>query len=448
MPVVHITKSQIARLPTPPRPVIYYDAELTGFGMRFAPPSSRNPEGVRSYFVEFRPNGGGRRVATRRMVIGDAAKLDPEKARKAAKAHLARVELGADPAAERTAARKAETVEQLVQMYLDEEVGPRRKPRTLELYESYVRRHIAPRSGDDETRLLPGVIGGKKAIDLTRAEVTRFHREIGETRRMTANRCVVLIAAAFNWAIKNGVLPEDSRNPARGIGKFQENRRERFLSTEEFARLGETLRLAETTGLPWNLDPRKPKANRAPKKEENLRVVFDEWAIGALRLLIFTGCRLREILHLRWDEVDLERGMLFLPDSKTGRKSVILSAQALAILTGLNRVGIYVIAGESAGTDYEAPRADLKRPWARITAHAKLDGLRIHDLRHSFASVGAAGGLGLPIVGRLLGHKDTATTARYAHIADDPARRAADAIANAISKSMAVSSAILAEASS
>jgi integrase len=151
---------------------------------------------------------------------------------------------------------------------------------------------------------------------------------------------------------------------------------------------------------------------------------------------MLTGMRLREVLHLRWDEVDLQRGILFLPDSKTGRKTVVLSAAAVDVLVGLPRVGVFVIAGDTAGLPDEKPRADLKRPWAAITKHAGLSGLRIHDLRHSFASVGAWSGLGLPVIGKLLGHADAKTTQRYAHVDSDSSRRAADAIASQIAAAM------------
>lgn len=143
-------------------------------------------------------------------------------------------------------------------------------------------------------------------------------------------------------------------------------------------------------------------------------------------------CRLREILHLKWEHVDFERGLLFLPESKTGRKTVVLNAPALAVLKGLDRIGQYVVAGD----DPDEPRADLKRPWAMVTREAGLDGLRIHDLRHSFASFGAGGGLGLPIVGKLLGHANAATTARYAHLDADPLRVASDRIAGTIAAAM------------
>ncbi len=157
----------------------------------------------------------------------------------------------------------------------------------------------------------------------------------------------------------------------------------------------------------------------------NRRVVLDPHAVAAIRLLILTGARLREILNLKWAEVDAERGMAFLPDSKTGKKTLYLSAAAQAVLAAIPRVegNPHVIAGQGG-----AARVDLKRPWASVTAAAGLPGVRLHDLRHSFASVGAGASMGLPIIGKLLGHSQAATTERYAHLDADPMRRAADTI--------------------
>jgi integrase len=225
------------------------------------------------------------------------------------------------------------------------------------------------------------------------------------------------------------LLP-DSINPVRGIEKYSEKGRERFLSTGELERLGAALRLAETEGIAWRIDETKPIAKHIPK--EGRRTVIDPHAAAALRLLLLSGCRLREILHLKWEEVDTERGLLFLGDSKTGRKTIVLNAPALAVLAGLPRVGNFVIAGEDA----KKPRSDLKRPWAMVTRQAGLEGLRLHDLRHSFASFGAGGGMGLPIVGKLLGHANATTTARYAHLDADPLRRASNAIASTIAAAM------------
>jgi integrase len=131
---------------------------------------------------------------------------------------------------------------------------------------------------------------------------------------------------------------------------------------------------------------------------------------------------------LRWEHVDLERGLLSLPDSKTGKKAIVLNAPAMTVLAGLPRIGAYVIAGEDAGTDKEKPRADLNKPWRSIARRAGLHALRIHDLRHTHASFGASAGLGLPIIGKLLGHARATTTQRYAHLDTDPLRRASDHI--------------------
>jgi integrase len=153
-------------------------------------------------------------------------------------------------------------------------------------------------------------------------------------------------------------------------------------------------------------------------------VRYSPQVIAAICLLLLTGCRLREILNLRWSEVDLERGLLLLRDSKTGRKTVILNRAAISVLDSLDRAGACVIPGD----DLDRPRHDLKRPWDHIRAAAQLNDVRLHDLRHTHASIGAGAGFGLPVVGRLLGHASAATTQRYAHIADDPARRASEAI--------------------
>ena len=161
---------------------------------------------------------------------------------------------------------------------------------------------------------------------------------------------------------------------------------------------------------------------------------LDPFAVAAIRLLILTGARLREILDAQWSYVDFERGILFLPDSKTGRKPVYSSAAAQAVLAALPRIegNPHIIAGAKDG----APRADLNRPWAAVRRAAGLEGVRLHDLRHSFASVGAGASMGLPIIGKLLGHSQAATTARYAHLDADPLRRAVDTIGATIAAAM------------
>ena len=187
-------------------------------------------------------------------------------------------------------------------------------------------------------------------------------------------------------------------------------RRERFLSEAELARLGDALRVAERD------------KGATP------------WAIAAIRLLTFTGARLSEILTLKWEYVNAEHGILLLPDSKTGQKAVHLNAPSLAVLQDILRLdgNPYVICGDIPGQHL----VNLERPWRRIRKTAGLDDVRLHDLRHSFASIGASSGHSLLIIGKMLGHSQPATTARYAHLADDPVKAASDAVAARIAAAM------------
>jgi integrase len=237
---------------------------------------------------------------------------------------------------------------------------------------------------------------------------------------------LAVIGSMYAYAERAGIVAE-GLNPARKIEKFKESRRERFLTAEELERLGRAIREAETVGIPWRIETTKPTIKHLAKPKHRFTQI-NEFAAAALRLLLFTGCRLREILNLRWENVDMERGLLFLPDSKTGRKTVVLNGPALSVLCQLSRIGPYVI----TGADPEKPRPDLHRAWQTVIKRADLLGVRLHDLRHTYASFGAGGGFGLPILGRLLGHTQPATTARYAHLDNDPLRHASEAIAQRI----------------
>lgn len=416
MPILKLGRRAVSGLPRVTRPTIFYDADLTGFGIKVM------PTGAQSWVIEYRPGAGGRGIAKRRMVIGTPATLTPEQARGEAERLLARVKLGADPAAERTAARKAETVGDLLDTFITKHLEAKRKAGTIRLTTGYIEKHIRP------------ALGTKKAIAVTHSDVDRLHRKIGLTHPVTANRVVSLVGTVFTYGLRTKALPAGAANPATGIEPFDEKPRQRYLTEEELQRLGDAIREAETIGIPWEPDPTK-KLKHAPKPE-NRRTKIDQHAAAAIRLLLFTGCRLREILDLRWSEYDAGRGLLFLPDSKTGQKTVVLAAPAIGLLDDLPRIGAFVIAGESAGTKDEKPRADLNRPWRAVRKRAGIEDVRIHDLRHSFASVGAGAGLGLPIIGNLLGHAQPSTTQRYAHVAVDPARRAADIIAGKIADAM------------
>jgi integrase len=387
---VKLTKESVDRATSRPAP--YWDSVLPGFGLRVG------RTGSKAFFVRYRPKGTGRGGPKRFYTIGKYGPLTPDQARNEAKRILGQVAAGEDPAAAIVEAREAVTVAGLAALYLDE-VRVKRKPTTATLYQDYLHRHVLPD------------IGRAKAASVGRATIAKLHMKVGKRHPVAANRTLAVVSAMFGFAEKRGLLPTGHVNPAQAIDKFPETGRERFLTTEELERLGASIREAETVGIAWDVDETKPTAKHTPKRDR--RTVISPFAGAAIRLLLFTGCRLREVLDLRWREVDFERGMLHLPDSKTGKKSVILNAPALAVLAALPRLGEYVIAGD----DPTRPRSDLKRPWDLVTRRVGLAGLRLHDLRHCFASTGVGASLGLPIVGKLLGHKSTETTQRYAHLA-------------------------------
>jgi integrase len=358
-------------------------------------------------------------AAKKRVTLGSVKRFTAEQARTEVEKLRSRVNMGEDPQDQKAKRRQALTVVELADMFLAEHVGAKRKAGTKTSYDGVIRAWVVP------------TLGAKKAKDVKRSDVARLHFVMRDTPAQ-ANRTVAIIGSMFGFAFRRGLV-EYEQNPARGIDKYKEEHRERFLSTEELERLGAAIRDAETVGVPWQIDPgKKTKHLRKDKRE----TVIGEHAAASLRLLIFTGARLREILHLKWEHVDLERGLLLLPDSKTGKKTIVLNAPSLAVLSGLSRVGAYVIAGDSFGTEDEKPRADLKRPWAVVTRHAGLEGLRLHDLRHNFAAFGAGVGMGLPIIGKLLGHSQPQTTARYAHLDADPLRKASNSIGATIAAAM------------
>jgi integrase len=386
-----------------------WDAHMPGFGVRV------RPTGSMSYVVVYRA-GAGRGAPVRRYTIAGVGKIAPESARTRAKAILARVATGHDPAGEKAFEREAITISGLADRFIAE-VERKRKPGTAIFYRHLLNKIIRPQ------------LGAIKADKLTRAQVARLHGSLMGTP-FQANRVLAVIGSMYAFAGRSGIVPEGT-NPTRRIDKFKEHRRERFLSTKELERLGYAIREAESKGIPWEVDDAKPKAKHLPKATARFTKI-GSFAAAAIRLLLFTGCRLREILHLKWEQVDLERGLLFLAESKSGRKTIILNAPALAVLASLDRLGSYVVPGD----DPEKPRADLKRPWTAVSKRAGLDGVRLHDLRHTYASFGAGGGLGLPIIGKLLGHTQASTTARYTHLDNDPLRRASEAIGGQIAAAL------------
>ena len=426
MAVRKLTKTIVDALESRTSDYVEWCGVLKGFGCRV------RPSGSKTFIVQYRI--GGRNSPVRKVTIGSHGKLTVEQAREAASKVLAKAELGEDVAHARAKQRAEMTVAQLCDEYLLEGCDAK-KASTLATDKGRIERHIKP------------LLGRKRIGEVTRANIEQFLRDVAKGKTAadfkndagnrvvvtggtgTATRTVRLLGGILSYAVARGYI---ETSPRIGVKLYKDGKGERFLSGDELRRLGEALREAETIGLPWQ-ETEGPNAKHRPKREDPREPVAPS-AIAAIRLLLLTGCRAGEILNLEWQQVDFERGFLNLSDSKTGAKKVMLGAPALEVLANLPRVGRYVIPGAVPNK----PRSDLKRPWARVTAHAGLSGVRLHDLRHSFASVGAASGMGLPIVGKLLGHASTATTARYAHLADDPLRRASDSIAGTIAAALGV----------
>jgi integrase len=384
---------------------VLWDADVRGFGIR-----RQRRDAV--YILKYRANGK-QRVYT----IGQhGSPWTVEKARNEARRILGEVAKGTDPSLLRSKMKAAPTLATFARRYLEEVSDTHKKASTARGDKQLLDRRILPR------------LGFRMVAEIDRGDVARLHAGMKGTP-ILANRALALLSHMLNYAVDKGERA-DGPNPCRKVKRYPEHARERFLSEAELAALGAAIEEAETVGIPWHPNPDK-KTKHAPK-EHNRRIKIDAYIAAALRLLLFTGARLREILHLRWDNVDFDRGVLFLPDSKTGKKTIVLNAPALEVLNGLERIGTYVIASERL----TKPRADLKRPWALVNRHAGLEGLRLHDLRHTYASFGAGGGLGLPIIGKLLGHIQARTTQRYAHLDNDPLRKATEAIGGRIAAAL------------
>lgn len=385
MPTVKLSKRIVEGQAPGPRDIVLWDSELTGFGCKIT------PAGRRSYFCYYRTRDG----LQRRPAIGTHGRLTVQEAREVARGWLASAAAGGDPSRDRHAARKAPTVAQLCQRFLEEHSARRNKPGTAYNYRRLVDRFVLPQ------------LGRRKVADVTAADIERLHDQLRDTPYQ-ANRVLGMLSKMMNLA-ERWEYRAPNTNPTRHVDRNRERKRERYLSAAEMARLATALAEAEHAGTEMRS------------------------SVAAIRLLLFSGCRLSEILTLRWEYADLDGCRLHLPDSKTGAKVVHLNAAAIDLLNQLPRdPSGWVLVGVKPGGHL----VNLQKPWRRIRQRAGLDDLRLHDLRHSFASVAAGLGEGLHMIGKLLGHSQPQTTHRYAHLADDPVRSASERVAQAIAGMM------------
>ena len=379
-----------------------WDSEVKGFGLKVT------PKGRKVYVLQYRMPG----ASTRRFTIGvHGAPWTPDGARTKAIDLLGMVARGEDPADAKQREKSDPTLAELCDEYLAEGVSTK-KANTLAADRSAIQRHIKPLLGRkklrslsraDVSRYLADVAGGKTALD---ERTRKYGRAIVKGGKAAANRSLATLSAVMGFAVERGYRAD---NPVKGVKKFKEQKRTRFLSNDEIARLGDALREAETEGV-------------------------NPYAIAAIRLLLLTGCRKNEILALTWDEVDFEGGFLRLKDSKTGAKAVYLSAPAKSVLAALPRQGEnpYVICGEAKGRHL----VNLQKVWAAVRVNAELHDVRLHDLRHSFASVAARSGESLLVIGKVLGHTTTSATGRYAHLSEDPIKSATENTAREIDEQL------------
>ena len=358
---------------------VFWDRELTGFGIRVY------PTGGKVYIAQARGPGGPKRVA-----VGRHGVLGAEQARQRAALIIARVKAGEDPVPEPMKPTCGPTVNELAKRYLEEHVEIRCKPRTAASTRTVVNRHIVP------------ALGKAPLTAVERTQVVELHQRLCGIPSV-ANNAVRTLSLMYRLAQGWGLVPEGC-NPCRSIVKYPVRKRERFLTDGEFTRLGQVLDKAEGE--------------------------ISASAVAAIRLLMLTGCRKREILCLRWEDVALDGNELRLPDAKTGARVVPLSPSAMKLLAGLPRIegNLWVIPGRKPGTHM----SNVDQSWQVIRARAGLEDVRIHDLRHSYASRALALGESLPMIGKLLGHSQVETTARYAHLARDSMREAAERIAGSI----------------
>ena len=367
------------------RDTVFWDRDLTGFGVRVY------PSGGKVYIAQARGPDG-----PKRMTVGRHDVLHADQARQRAALIIARIKAGEEPVPLPLAARAngGPTVADLAARYLEEHVEVRLKPNTQRQVRGVLRRHILP------------ALGKMPLVAIERVQVVDLQQKLCD-RPVTANTAVKVLSHMYRLGEGWGMVPEGC-NPCRSIEKYPERRRERFLTDAEFDRLGRVLDEAVDSGSASPI------------------------AVAAIRLLMLTGCRKNEILTLRWTDVDLEAGELHLGDAKAGPRTVHLPPTAVRLLKTLpRREGCpWVFPGEDREGRFSGGGLDYV--WQTVRTHAELEDVRLHDLRHSFASRALALGETLPVIGKLLGHNDIETTARYAHLARDSIHEAAERIAGSV----------------
>jgi integrase len=387
-----------------------WDAEIAGFGVVANAHS-------KSYKLKYYHQG-----RQRMLTIGvHGSPLTVDQARRQALIYKGQQQSGQDPAATKKATGVGTTVEELCAEYLKKHAFPMKKEGSALMDQANIKNHVIPLLGHlaiadvsstDVESFKHAVRDGKTAPQDPKA-VQKLQRGGSPVKggKGVANRCLALLSKMFNLAELWGVREKRS-NPVFGVTKFKEKPKERFLSEEELRRLWAHLDKLEEDGAAGM-----------------------QYPVALIRLLMLTGARCGEIQTLTWSMVDLQNKRLKLPDSKTGSKTIQLSDQAVKELRGLPKASgnPYVIVGAKDGK----PLQNIRKPWIKIRKEVGLEDVRIHDLRHSFASLAAAQGVDLLTLGKLMGHRNASTTSRYAHLTEKHVSKANQSIGDALERAFA-----------
>lgn len=384
---MRLTKKSIEALEATGKRYEVRDDDLPGFLVRVG------VTGEKSFYLMYRA-GKGRSAAKRRLALGSFPVVTVEQARKLAREKLALVTMGADPADALREEKATRSVASVFEQFLAEHVRAKLKPGTVRCYEQQAAAHILP------------ALGKLKITEVSARQVSGLHHSLRQTPYQ-ANRVLATLSKFFNWCEVAG-FRDRGTNPVFGVERFKEHKRTVFMGKAEVEAIGTSIARLEAGG---ELSP---------------------IAAGVFKVLLLTGARCGEVTTLKWSYLDLEHGLANLPDSKTGAKTIHLPAAARAVLASLPRINEYCFPGRHD----KGHIVNTKAPWQRILAEAGLSGWRIHDLRHAFASYAANSGQSLPVIGKMLGHTQAATTARYAHLAENPVAAAAESTAQAIQKDL------------